>query len=128
MASRSTRQEAEKIKAETESSHPGVEIRILDKSGMTQMGRMIAEREGFEILGGNDITVTVMETRFEILEVRKCRCGAEILTAAIGESGLDECTDCREKRQQRQKREGRARAGRKANAREESQKFDNFWG
>ena len=128
MASRSTRQEAEKIKAETEARHPGVEIRILDNSGTAQIGRMIAEREGFEILSGNDITVTVRETRFEILEVRKCRCGAEVLTAAIGESGLNECSACREKRQERQKREGQARAERKAGAREESQAFDSFWG
>ena len=127
MASRSTRQEAEKIKAETEARHPGIEIRIIDKSGVTQMGRMIAEQKGFEIISGNDITVTVRETRFEILEVQECRCGKEILTAAIGEDGLNECTNCREKRQQRQKAEGKTRAARKAGAREESQAFDNFW-
>ena len=32
-----------------------------------------------------------------------CRtCGAEILTAAIGEYGLDECQDCRKAREERQ--------------------------
>ena len=86
------------------------------------MGRMVAEQKGFEILAGNDITVTVRETRFEILEVRKCRqCDEEILTAAIGEYGLDECAACREKRQARQKAEGQARAER---ARREVREWD----
>jgi len=78
-ASRGTRQEAEKVKARMEERHPGVTIRIVERG-----------------------------PRFVIMEARKCQCGTEVLTAAIGELGANECPACREKRQARHKAEGRA--------------------
>jgi len=106
MASRTTLKEAQEVKAQMEARHPGRTIRIIDKSGVAQMGRLAAESKGFEIIDGNDITVTVKEIRFDILEVRKCRnCSSEILTAAIGEDGLDECEPCKAQRKARQEKE-----------------------
>lgn len=104
MASRSTLKKAQELKAKFEANHPNAEIRIIDRSGIARIGRGVAESNGFEIVeddGG--IMVTINEVRFEVLEVRHCKCGAEILTAAIGEWGLDECQACKETRETRQR-------------------------
>jgi len=107
MATRDTLKEAQELKSQLEQEFPNAKIIIEDQSSEIQMGRMIAEMKGFEIIeddGG--IRVTVKETRYEVLEVRKCGCGIEFTTAAIGEySANDECQDCREKRIDRQRQE-----------------------
>ena len=72
MATRSTMQAAEELKAQFEGWYPGAEIRIVDRSQPTY-------------------------SQFAVLEVVKCRdCGGEILTQAIGELGNDRCHSCRE--------------------------------
>ena len=66
MASRNTLEKAQELKNEMEQRHPNATIRIVE------------ERTGYWIG-----------------EVRKCReCGGEILTAAVGEWGNDECREC----------------------------------
>ena len=103
MASRSTRQEAEKVKAEFQASYPDATIRIIDNSKTMRIGRLVAQDKGYDIVeddGG--IMVTAEVTTFDILEVRTCACGNEILTAAIGELGLTECKSGKEQRRARQ--------------------------
>lgn len=68
MASRNSMKEAQELKMTFETNYPNAEIRIVENGA-----------------------------RFDILEVRECDdCETEILTAAIGEWGVDECFDCRE--------------------------------
>jgi len=98
MASRKTEKEAQELKAKWETQYPNSEIRIIDNSGVKQIGRCAAEQSGFEILEGNNITVKAIVTSFAVLEVKQCRsCGAEVLTAAIGEIGINVCQICERK-------------------------------
>lgn len=130
MASRSTLQKAQEVKAEIESRHPGIKIRITDESGVHQMGRAVAERKGFEIVEDNGgCMVTVKETYFDISEVRICTgCGVEILTAAIGEDTLNECTTCRERRLEKQEKELQASIERSRQRMDWAESFDEMWG
>ena len=103
MASRTTLEKAQNLKVELQVRHPCAEFRIIDDSKERRVGRSAAEADGYKIIEDGEITVLAMVTRFDVLEVRRCECGAEILTAAIGEHGLDECATCRIERQARQK-------------------------
>ena len=73
MANRDTLQEAQELKEKFEGLYPGREIRIIQKPQF-----------------------------FSVLEIRHCDCGAEVLTKAIGEDGLNECATCKAARAQRQ--------------------------
>lgn len=105
MASRITLQEAQNLKAELQVRHSHAEFRIVDNSNERRIGRKAAEAKGYQIIEDGRITVLAMVTRFDVLEIRRCQCGAEILTAAIGELGLDECPACQTKRQARFQKE-----------------------
>ena len=97
MASRKTRQAAQELKAKFQERHPDLIFKITDVSRTYQMSRATAERWGREIIGGDETTATVRDAQFKVSEVRICvDCGAEILTAAIGEIGDDRCPTCRE--------------------------------
>lgn len=99
MAGRQTATEAQELKRSLEQAFPTRAFRIIDNSTKRTIGRGVAKRNGYTIIeddGG--IMVKVNYTEYLVLEVRKCDCGAEILTAAIGEDGLSECLDCRSKR------------------------------
>lgn len=125
MASRNTKAEAQDLRNEIEARFPGVDIRIVDKSAVRKVGRKIAERQGLEILKDDGrFMVKVFEPKFEVLEVRTCRCGAEVLTAAIGEDSLDECPACRAARKERQERDLETRIARKAADRERFERWD----
>lgn len=97
MATRNTQNEANQLKTKLEKQYPNRKFRIVDNSRTMKMGRLAAEEEGYEILSGSVITVTAKVTSFTILEIRECGCGTEILTAAIGEDGLNECRECAKK-------------------------------
>jgi len=107
MATRDSLEKAQALKRELEQAHPGIEIRILDRSTEETVWIKVAEAQGLKVLSVVDDThVVVSRPRFDVLEVRRCTgCGKEILTAAIGEAGLDECPDCQQRRQQRQQRQ-----------------------
>ncbi len=101
MATRSTQQAAQELKSEFETRYPNRQFRIEDNSGAMQIGKMAAKRQCYEIIEDGDITVIAKVTRYDVLEVRHCDCGAEILTKAIGEDGADKCRACRERQQVR---------------------------
>ena len=103
MASRTTLEKAQNLKAELQARHPRAEFRIIDDSKERHIGRNAAEADGYKIIEDGEITVLAMVTKFDVLEVRHCDCGAEILTIAIGEHSLNECVTCRTERQARQK-------------------------
>ncbi len=97
MASRKTRQAAQELKAKFQERHPDLTFRVTDVSRTYPMSRATAERWGREIIGGDETTATVRDAQFNVSEIRTCvDCGAEILTAAIGEIGDDRCLACRE--------------------------------
>ena len=103
MATRQTQQAAQELKADFERDYPTRTFRIIDSSREMRIGRGVAEMKGYEITEDDgSIMVKVNYTEFSILEVRACRCGAEVLTKAIGEDELDECPTCRKAREQRQ--------------------------
>jgi len=87
MATKDTLEKALQLKEKFEAQHPGIEIRIVDESSERQIGRLVAEENGLEIVRDDSgIMVIAHVPQFAILEVRHCeRCGNEILTAAIGE-------------------------------------------
>ena len=114
MASRNTLKEAQELKAEFKKSFGGVEIRIVENTETRQMGRIVAEEMGLDIDGQDDLFVTVKVTRYDVLEVRHCGCGQEILTQAIGEIGLNECPTCRERRENSQNAERTASIARQS--------------
>lgn len=98
MASRKTRQAAEELKAKLQEQHPSLTFKITDVSRTYQMSRATAERWGREIVGGDATTATVRDAQFNVSEIRTCvDCGAEVLTAAIGEFVIDRCQTCRGK-------------------------------
>jgi hypothetical protein len=100
MATRDTLEKAQELKARWEVDFPNAEIRIINKSGIMTVGRGVAEMENLEIIEDNGgIMVKVQMPQFEVLEVRHCECGAEILTAAVGEWGLNECQNCKQTRE-----------------------------
>jgi len=102
MASRDTKEKAIELKQKLEARHPSITLRILESSEERRIGRAIAERKGYEITeDSGGVMVTVNLTEYNIVEVRKCRCGAEITTIAIGEHGLDECANCEAAREER---------------------------
>jgi len=106
MASRKTLQEARELANECQSYFPTAKFRIIDNSKRMMIGRGAAEMNGYTILEDDGSIMVLAEvTSFEVLEVRSCKCGNEVLTAAIGEAGLDECQPCREARQTRQAHE-----------------------
>lgn len=105
MASRTNLREAQELKAEWQTRHPGARFRIVDNSETMMVGKAVAERHGYEIIEDGRIRVLAKVTRFDVLEIRQCECGAEILTAAIGEISLNECKECKTKRQTRQAQE-----------------------
>lgn len=39
---------------------------------------------------------------FDVLEIKVCRCGAEVLSAAIGEDDFTQCNECYRRREARQ--------------------------
>jgi hypothetical protein len=103
MATRKSLGEAQKLVAELQIRHPNAIFRIVDNSKTMRVGRGAAEMQGFKVVeddGG--IMVMAEVAAFDVYEVRQCRCGAEVLTAAIGENNLDECQICRKKREERQ--------------------------
>lgn len=105
MATKKSLKEAQEAITRLQTRHPNATFRIVDNSKTMRIGRGAAARQGFEIVeddGG--IMVTAKVTAFDVYEIRYCRCGAEVLTAAIGEDGLDECRTCRKKREERQAR------------------------
>lgn len=105
MATRNTIQKAQELKENLEITHPTRKFRIVDQSEKMRIGRKAAEAYGYEILEDTgNIMVLVNCTEFAVLEVRKCGCGEEVLTAAIGEDSLDECDECYRRRQERQAR------------------------
>lgn len=106
MASRTTLRKAEELKEQMQEWVPAVTLRIIDRSETRRIGRGVAEMEGYKIVeddGG--IMVLAEVTQFDVVEVRQCACGAEVLTIAIGEAGLDECQACKRKRQKWQAEE-----------------------
>ena len=97
MASRSTMTAATELMKKWQTEYPEASFRIIENSEIREVGRALAEREGYTIMeddGSRWVLANV--TRFDILEVRHCACGAEILTAAVGEYGLSQCQDCSE--------------------------------
>ena len=127
MASRSTMKEAKKIKSDWETKYPNRTFCIIDRSAEMQIGRKAAEMEGFEVIEDNDDwSVLAKVTQFDILEIRQCGCGAEILTAAVGEDGLNECKDCKARRRVRQEKELAARIDRNRRATAEWQARDKW--
>lgn len=109
MATRKSCQAAQELVTKLQKRYPKATFRIIDNSKTMQIGRKAAEMKGFEIIKDGSIMVMAQVTQFEVLEVRECQCGTEILTIAIGEWGLDECTDCHEKREARQAKESQER-------------------
>jgi len=102
MASRDTKEKADELKQQLEARHPSIELRIIESHEQQRIGRAVAKRKGYEIVEDNGgIMVTVNVAEFNVVEVRKCQCGAEITTIAIGEYGLDECADCSAAREER---------------------------
>lgn len=126
MASRTTLEKAQNLKVELEVRHPHAQFRIIDNSKKRHVGREAAEADGYKIIEDGEIMVLAMVTRFDVLEVRHCDCGAEILTVAIGEHGLDECTTCRTERQTRQKQALAERCERGHQAIAASVAFDEY--
>ena len=103
MATRSTRQESQEIKAELEIRHPNRQICIVERSEERRIGKAAAVAQNLEIIEDDDYIVIAKVTWFDILEARKCSsCKSEYLTAAIGEDDpLGECRDCRKARKVR---------------------------
>jgi hypothetical protein len=98
MATRKTLTEAEELSAKLQIAHPTAKIRIIANHREMRIGRAVAERQGYEVLGDDGgIMVLAQVTEFSILEVRHCDCGVELLTAAIGEYGVDMCQKCAER-------------------------------
>jgi hypothetical protein len=115
MASRQTETEAQELKANFEKTYPDRTFRIINSSQERRIGRGVAEMKGYQIIEDDgSIMVTVNYTEFQVLEVRKCVCGAEVLTAAVGEDGLNECPSCKAERKSRQEQDGTERANRSA--------------
>ena len=98
MASRATLKEAEEVKEELKARYSTATFRIIDNSKTSMVGRALAETKGYKIVEDDGSRFVKAEvTQFDVLEVRVCTCGAEVLTAAIGEAGVDECQECRTK-------------------------------
>jgi hypothetical protein len=105
MASRDTLAEATELKNKFETRYPARKFKIVDQSEKMRIGRRVAIAEGYEILEDTGSAMVMANcTQFAVLEVKHCECGAEVLTAAIGEDGLHECDDCYRHRQERQAR------------------------
>ena len=97
MASRTTLKKAQVLKEKWEAEYPNAKFRIIDNSMTRTIGGKVIE-----------------SPHFNILEVRVCGCGGEILTAAVGEASLDECKECKAKRLARQEQELEASTARQA--------------
>jgi hypothetical protein len=99
MASRAILSKAQVLKAKMEAAFPAAKLVIINRSKSGTIGRDYAIEHGLEIIEDTGALVTAIMTSFHVLEVKLCcGCGSEILTAAIGEAGNDECQDCRDKR------------------------------
>jgi len=117
MASRTTLKAAQELKEQMQARHPGIVLRIEDNSKAMRIGRGAARSEGFEILEDTGaIMVLAQVSRFDVVEVRHCSCGAEITTIAIGEAGLDECASCRRERELRNEQYHEDRSARQAHS------------
>jgi DNA-directed RNA polymerase subunit RPC12/RpoP len=129
MATRNSKHAAEELKTKWEAEYPGSEFVIIDRSGIQMIGKFVAEENGYEIIEGNGPRVKAKVTEFEVLEVKHCHnCGAEVLSAAIGEASSYECVECRNKL-------AAERHSRSEEAKERSRQsvaahaaFDDFWG
>ena len=100
MANRATLDGAQALKVQMQSMFPNAKLTIVDRSKPSTIGRDYAIEHGLEITSDQGgALVTAIATRFDVLEVLACHeCGSEVLTAAIGEIGNDECQDCRQER------------------------------
>ena len=127
MASRKTLKEAESLRDEFQARHPAATFRIIDNSKTMNIGRVVAMMDGYDIVKDDGaIMVTAKVTRFDVVEVRHCSCGAEILTAAIGENGIDECAKCKEAAHTARMSESARRCERSRHAVAEHARFDDY--
>jgi len=130
MATRNTKEKAQQLKEKLEAEYPGIEIRVVDQSSTRRLGRLIAEQNGLGIIeddGSGMVVVRMPE--FAVLEVRHCqRCGAETLTAAIGEIAMtgDHCQSCEMKRHETYLHELEASCERSAERSREAE-WRNAW-
>jgi hypothetical protein len=128
MATRNTIQEAQELKARFETRYPARKFRVVDQSEKMRVGRRVAIAEGYEILEDTgSAMVTANCTQFAVLEIKHCECGAEVLTAAIGEDDFCECDSCYQERRTRQAKTLEDGIRNSTQRAAQADAFDEFW-